>query len=113
MATETFTWLPDAGPQATIKFAVLTAKFGDGYSQEVQNGLNSKSSSWPLSFWVRSSEAIEIMGFLDRHAGAKSFLWTPPLAPAPLLFKVKEYGHQPGEGDNHTITATFEQAFQT
>ena len=112
MATETFIWLPSADPQASIKFAVRTASFGDGYEQTVKSGLNSKKSEWPLSFWVRGAEAVEIIGFLDRHAGAKSFYWQPPLAPAPLLFKVDEYNHSPGQGDNHTITATFKQSFQ-
>lgn len=112
MTTETFSWIPSADPQGSIKFAVRSAKFGDGYEQSVPDGLNTKSSEWPLSFWVRGAEAAQIMDFFDRHAGAKPFYWMPPLASEPLRFKVAEYNHVPGQGDNHTITATFKQSFQ-
>ncbi|BBP76527.1 hypothetical protein PHLH7_26310 [Pseudomonas sp. Ost2] len=110
MATETFTWTPNNDPAATISFRTKSAKFGDGYEQRAQDGINSRSQSWPLTFSGKKDRIKEIMAFLDRQAGATPFYWTDPLG-GQALYRCSEYQPKAVGGDVYTLTATFEQAF--
>ncbi|HGH7301473.1 TPA: phage tail protein, partial [Pseudomonas aeruginosa] len=51
-----------------------------------------------------------VMDFLDRHTGARAFLWTPPLGGLGLYTCA---GYRPVNlgGRVYRLTATFEQAF--
>jgi phage-related protein len=111
MAKEIFKWSPKLGATGSVKFRVLKAQFGDGYAQTAPDGINNRSSSWPLSFTGIEAKIRPIKDFLDRQAGAKSFLWTPPLG-VPGYFKVVEYQCVSQGGRVFTLTATFEETFQ-
>lgn len=80
MAIETFPWATESGGEGDITFATRSAQFGDGYKQLVSEGLNSKSQSWPVSITGPAATIKAAMDFLDRHSGARAFLWTPPWA---------------------------------
>lgn len=110
MATETFTWRPDEEPTGTVTFRTKSAKFGDGYEQVAQDGINNRSQSWPLTFTGQKSRIMEIAAFLDRHAGATPFFWTAPLS-AQALYRCKTYQPKSLGGGVYTLSATFEQAF--
>ncbi|RAU39253.1 phage tail protein [Pseudomonas sp. RIT411] len=110
MAVETFTWRPLSGAQGQIDHRTRTSQFGDGYAQVVGDGPNNRSQSWPLTFKGRRETIIEIRDFLDRHAGYRSFLWTPPLGSIGF-YRAKEVSISPVGGAVYTLTATFEQAF--
>jgi phage-related protein len=109
MAIETFTWQTERG-EGEIKQATRTTKFGDGYAQTVADGINNKSQSWPFSHTASEARIKEIMAFLDRHQGAKSFLWTPPLGEVGF-YKCNGYKPAPKGGKVFTLSATFEQVF--
>src|SRR5437870_4716718 len=87
---EIFTWLPQYGAQASVTPDVLTAQFGDGYSQDVAVGINSTSQVWTLSFNTDPVIADSIFAFLQRQGGVKRFWWTPPRQTDPI--KVKTTG---------------------
>lgn len=110
MALETFTWCPRTEPQGQISFRTRTQAFADGYSQSVTDGINNKSQSWPLVFVGGEARTRQILEFLDRHQGAKGFLWTPPLGVLGL-YKCTSYQPTPNGGNIYTLTATFEQTF--
>ncbi|WJF92005.1 phage tail protein [Paraburkholderia bonniea] len=108
--TETFGWSPAPGPQGETTFAVRRAQFGDGYAQRVPDGINSRSDSWPVTF-TGSREKIEgIKAFLDRHAGASAFFWTPPLGSG-ALFVCSRYSPVAHTAGTFALSATFEQTF--
>jgi len=110
--TDTFTWDHVSEPTGAITFAVLTAQFGDGYSQAMPDGLNNKSGSWPLTFFGQTADMKPIMDFLDSHQGATSFFWTPPLPGATQgLYRCPGYQPLPYGDDWYQITATFQQVF--
>ena len=111
MATEIFTWAPKIESSGTVKFRVLKAQFGDGYAQTAPDGINNRSGSWPLSFTGAVAKIGEIAAFLDRHAGSRSFFWTPPLG-LQGRFKAGEYQPVDHGGGIYTITVTFEESFQ-
>lgn len=74
-----FTWVPDWGASVEQSPAVLSAKFGDGYEQRRQNGINAQPATWKLRFSVRTdTEATALVTFLQTQGGVTSFLWTPP-----------------------------------
>lgn len=111
MAVETFTWCPKIEPQGTITHRTKSAKFGDGYQQVAQDGINNKSQSWPLTFVGGAALITSIRDFLDRQAGAIPFNWSAPLSESALYRCPAGYTLVPNGGGIYTLTATFEQAF--
>ncbi|MHC8321127.1 phage tail protein [Pseudomonas sp. GB2N2] len=111
MAIERFTWSTEKGATGDIKQRIRSKGFGDGYSQSVSDGINNKVQSWPVSYTGTAARIKEIIVFLDRHKGAKAFLWTPPLGELGL-YKCPN-GYQPSHkgGAVYVLTATFEQTF--
>ena len=75
---ETFTWLPDVGHQQTMTPNVIAIKFGDGYESRTPKGLNHIKREWDLTFTVAGQDLTDILAFLERHGGYKSFLWRSP-----------------------------------
>ncbi|MDF4005324.1 phage tail protein [Luteibacter sp. PPL552] len=108
--TETFNWRPIGQPAGQVTFRVLKAQFGDGYSQEAPDGINTKVQSWPMQFQGDEAEVGAIGAFLDRHAGAAGFFWTPP-GSVQGIYKVTAYSPAYQGGDVWLISATFEQKF--
>lgn len=106
-----FTWVPtvaQASGTATLK--VRKAEFGDGYTQRAADGLNNRSSTFSLQFVGDADKITAILAFLDAHAGATAFLWTPPLRDQ-LMFVCETYSEPTKDGGTYTITAQFEQTF--
>jgi phage-related protein len=109
--SEVFSWDPLVEPTGEEKFRTRSAQFGDGYKQLAQDGLNSSSQRWPLTFGGQEDEIEPIVSFLRRHAGAKSFLWRPPLG-VQSLWTCAGFNTTPHVDGLYTVTATFEQSFQ-
>ncbi|NWA81600.1 phage tail protein [Pseudomonas sp. D2002] len=110
MAIERFTWSTEKGAEGDITQRVRSKQFADGYEQSVEDGLNNQSESWPVTFTGMESRILEIRKFLDRHKGAKGFLWTPPLGVLGL-YKCKGYKPVHRGGQVYAINATFQQTF--
>lgn len=111
MALETFTWRAAGnGAQGSVKLRTRSAQFGDGYQQVVQDGINNRTRSWPLKFVGGEARIRAIQDFIDRHAGAKSFLWTPPLG-AQGRFRIGEYTPAVEAGGVYALSATFVESF--
>lgn len=110
MADETFVWAVRAGDAGQIDFKVRATQFGDGYQQRVGDGINAKRAKWPITVIGTLVEIQPIVDFLDRHAGAKSFLWTSPVG-VPGRFTCTSYTPRRGAGSIVTLTATFEESF--
>lgn len=109
---DTFNWNPTtAQSTGTATQRVRKAQFGDGYTQRTADGINNRVSSFQLQFVDDDATISAIVAFLDAHAGATSFLWTPPLRTQALLFTCETYTEPTKDGPAYTITATFEQTF--
>lgn len=108
--TDTFAWVPMVDPTGTTTFDVLSAQFGDGYSQAVPNGLNNASDNWPVSFIGKAATIAPIEAFLRAHAGATSFYWTPP-GGSQGLFRCATFTKQAMENGIYMLTATMQQVF--
>jgi phage-related protein len=110
MAVETFTWCPKVEAVSAPEYRVRSSKFGDGFEQVVGDGPNNRVDSWPLSFVVKEDVARQIKAFLDRHAGFKSFFWTPPLGEL-SFFRATAPKINPNGAGMFTLTTTFTQSF--
>ncbi len=59
----------DRGISRAVSHNIQTARFGDGYSQRVRAGINSKNDSFNIALNNRSAEDIALVsGFLDLKA---------------------------------------------
>lgn len=110
MAVEVFGWCPSISTTSIPEYRNRSSKFGSGYEQVVGDGPNNRLDSWPLTFVVREVVALQIKEFLDRHAGHKSFFWTPPLGEL-SFFRGTAPSITPNGAGMFTLTTTFTQSF--
>lgn len=110
MPVETFTWCPRLGAASTPEYRTRSSKFGNGYEQVVGDGPNNKIEVWSVSFVGDEKTALEIRAFLDRHAGFKSFFWTPPLGEMGF-YRASAPAVSPNGAGFYTLTTTFTQSF--
>lgn len=68
---------PRPGASATVKPRAKTVRFGDGYEQRQQDGLNPVLRVYQLTFRNSHDDTRELEAFLERHGAVKAFLWTP------------------------------------
>ena len=109
--TDTFDWPVTAQTSGESAFRTNKAPFGDGYSQEVEDGLNSETQT--ISVQMEGTEAYlsPVVAFARAHK-ASSFLWTPPFSSEALLFRCRSYKWSPLDGGyQYTLTLEFEQTF--
>ncbi|QEK91910.1 phage tail protein [Achromobacter insolitus] len=104
---ETFTWLPRTKAKGKVGFNTLSAQFNDGYAQFAQDGINSRTESWPLEFFGKESEIKPIKDFLDQHGEWKRFLWSPPMGREKPFRARGGYELVPLGGGWYTLSVTF------
>lgn len=109
----TFVNIPDVGASKSVKPSVSKVKFGDGYEQRIQKGLNTQPQVWSLTFSARSeTETNTIEAFFLARGGIEAFDWTPPGGTTALKWKCEEWGIVVGKGNLYNISATFIQVFE-
>jgi phage-related protein len=84
---ETFTWVPSTATQGQMTPRTLTAQFGEGYAQDVKDGINALLRTWDLTFdplppvngiGTDLANLLDINAFLELRGGAEKFLWLQP-----------------------------------
>ena len=94
---------------------VLDAKFGDGYSQQVVDGINTDEFSAEVT-WTNlfSSEKDIIINFLSGLKGVTRFYWTPPNpngTPVQMTFSCPKWKPDVSQANVWTVSATFIRRF--
>lgn len=113
---ELFEYPVDNATSINVEFRTLSADFGDGYTQEAGDGINTRKESWSISaagHWTDGSGMpVKAMSeFLDRQAGYKAFQWVTPMGQT-KLFKCKDGYSLTHEGaGNFKLAATFHEVF--
>lgn len=105
---ETFSWDIAVSSTGSINQATREAKFGDGYSQAVGDGINNEWEIWTISRVGKQALIADIRAFFRRHGGWKSFVWTSPSG-LQGLFRCSNIQWAPNGAGKATITATFTQ----
>lgn len=108
--TDTFEWRADLATSGGGDFGVFQSKFGDGYSQDVPNGINNETQTWSVSISGYGDKVQPIIDFIRSHTG-KSFFWKAPFTAAPGYYKCKKWGCNDQGGAYFTLTLQFEQGY--
>lgn len=94
MAKERFKWKALWGLPIETEPKIKEIKFGDGYSQRIQDGLNHIVSKATLTVRLNKRDKMEIdelESFLLRHGGYKSFEWLQPGKKTPILVVCRKW----------------------
>lgn len=112
MSNRTFTWLLSYGTDQDATPRVNEARFGDGYSQAVADGINALAMTWSLNFTYRAAdETDEILGFLADHGGYDTFWWRSVVDGQPKRVLCRSWRtRQVGPGQ-YQLEMRFEQRF--
>ena len=104
---------PTYGPQKRSAPNVRGIQFGSGYQQRAQFGINQNPKVYNLTFEVSEAEADTIETFLDARGAVESFTFTPPAESSSAKFICRQWSKSIPYLNRATITATFEQVFET
>jgi phage-related protein len=88
--TETFEppVLPDTGYEVSVEPRLRSARFGDGYGQDVPDGLNAQPRRVQLTWSdVEAEDAEAILRFLETRGGHEAFWYELPDRPRNLLVR--------------------------
>lgn len=109
MAKELFNHSPQVGASSEAGPDIIVIKFGDGYEQRVQKGINNDLRTYSVSFNGRKEKVKEIEAFFSRHGGHKSFRWIAPDRDEEALFVCEKW--RPGfvNGLNWQIDTSFRE----
>ena len=105
----------DRGAARTVTQRVLTAQFGDGYSQRVKAGINPTDESFNVKFGNRSRANVnKLAAFFDRQSGSKFNLVITEHNESDNTIKVvcDQYNITYVNSEIHTITATLKRVFE-
>lgn len=110
--SQTFSYNPEFGTNATVKPNVTQVKYGDGYEQRFASGMNSIAEIWNVSFVNReSADGLAIIAFLTARGGVERFNWTSPEGTVGV-WVCREWNKVPKKGNRWDISASFEQVFE-
>jgi phage-related protein len=107
--TDTLTNIPLEGASADMNQSVRTTPFGDGYKQDIPDGLNPIFESWNVTFEGDETEMIALRAFLRSHVGQR-FFWTAPLS-TQKYFQCTKWQLVHKEALVWNVTATLEERF--
>ena len=101
--------------QKTVKHRTRIAQFGDGYSQRVPDGINSRVESWSVSWpGLNETDYQTVISTLDAAGAATALTWTPPGDSTVKKYVLTPDGYSVmhhGRG-LYSISATLQQVFE-
>lgn len=91
----------------------LEAPFGDGYSQNVNDGINSLNEEWAMKFSHRpKADIAAIKTFLDTVGKVTPFYWTAPIDTVAKLWRLdSSYPITDAEAGTMSISFTIKRFY--
>ena len=111
-------YVPDRALSKSSAPRIREVKFGDGYSQRAQDGINYMNESWSLTFSNRSfTDIFNMESFLDTKGGTTAFTFQAPgEAEVKVICRNWDVStiHHTGTNSSSigTLTATFERVYE-
>ena len=104
----------DRGFQRKTHHRVLTAQFGDGYSQRVRDGINTKNEEFMVSFNNRSASSINLLAkYLDFKAGENfTFTVTDYDGDTDITVMCDMYDITYVREDTYSLATTFKRVYE-
>lgn len=114
-----FNFTCSVGNRQATKPKNLVARFGDGYSHRVADGINNVVREWDVTFINQPlSVASAIVTFLETAGlgdtalyGNTYFLWTPPDEQTQYKVICEDFSVEYASAISRTITAKFIQVY--
>ena len=106
-----FIWKSSNNSDNPFEPRVRVLKFGDGYEQRAQDGINNNLLMFNFNFDNRNTdEATAILHFLNQRSGQESFVFTPPKPlNASKRFVCRTWNNRFIFKGNYSISAKFEE----
>lgn len=102
---------PDPGATMKRQPRIRSVKFGDGYEQRGQDGINANPQEWSLTWSGRATaDGAAIDAFLTAQGGVTSFTWTPP-GGSSSNWLCRSWTLSRNSYSSCTVTATFEEVY--
>jgi phage-related protein len=101
----------DQSSSRTKKQRIIQAQFGDGYSQETPDGINSILETWSLRWSnLTTSERDTLVAMLDSVGSTGIITWTPQ-GETEKTYKMTPDGYSESwsSGDLHNISLSLRQ----
>jgi phage-related protein len=96
----------------TVTFKIRKVEFGDGYTQQSPDGLNTTIFSFNLTWEnITTAQKNTIDNFLTARGGYQTFLWFNPENSVTYRIKCDTWTVKYNNPNVWTITATFKQVF--
>lgn len=109
---KTFKWRVERAIAPTLDFKVITAQFGDGYTQTSSDGINNLAEQWAITTHGSTEETKQMIAFFKEHKGVKSFFWTPPLGDLGL-YTCADPSYVQQSPTLYVITGTFVRSYSS
>lgn len=108
----TFTYIPSYSSSVDVQPRTISAAFGDGYEQNIADGINNSPEIWNLTFSnIDLTTSANIVSFFKtNNTATTSFDWTTPDGNA-YKFLCKSWKRNFDTPMTATITAIFQQVF--
>lgn len=111
MTMAVFTFIPDQPLTQPKRARVRSVSFGDGYSQDYQDGINNIDETLNLSFTLRQKTEIDaIDAFLTDKAGYVVFDFTGPSG-VTKQYTCQEWTPVYNHDGNCSLTCTFKRKY--
>lgn len=105
---EIFTWRGQVSTSGSGEFAMFKSEFGDGYSQDIPNGLQNEKQKWSVEV-KGSKEYVEAALAFIRARKGQTFQWRAPLTSALGYYKCQRYSMNDEGGATWVLRLEFEQ----
>ena len=103
--------VPDTYSRSVV-FKIKSVEFGDGYTQQMPDGLNFRRFNFSLRWEnIDTTQKDTIDDFLVARGGYQTFLWYNPEDLTTYKVKCKEWTVEYVNPNVWNVTATFEQKF--
>jgi phage-related protein len=103
-----FDYQPETGASFSIEPRILSSQMGDGYSQDIADGINNKLEKWNLTFSRETAAIDAIEAFLRSKGGTTTFTWTPS-GRTEIKVKCRQWSYSYNGGAAKSLTCVFEQ----
>lgn len=105
-----FNWRAEIGTSGSGEFNMFSSKFGDGYSQDIPNGINNEVQKWNVEVSGYEKDVQPVVDFIRSHKG-QPFQWKAPMSASLGWFSCKRYSFDPDGGAWMKFRMEFEQAY--
>lgn len=109
-----FKWRAEVGSSRQGEFVMFSSTFGDGYSQDIPNGINNEKQKWSVKvsgYGKPGTAYTEALAFIRAQRGVP-FQWKHPNEPTIGWYKCNRYSDSDEGGNYMTLTMEFEQAYK-